>query len=171
MPLLLGCSALENQYSQENRSRAETKERSMTRLLTDKDVQVLIKQHLKKMQQENEEQRILEKQDRKDHIEKMIRKVNTLMSTMKKIHLPKQGLPGVPYDVVPILEWLREQVTINYRLLKMLELEIFKEKTGITVGEVMKSFERLESKVDVLSEDIQNCEKDLTKRYENAERT
>lgn len=143
----------------------------MARLLTDKDIQVLIKQHLKKMQQETEEQRILEKRDRKDHIDKMIRKVNALMSTMKKIHLPKQALPGVPYDVVPILEWLREQVILNYRLLKMLELEIFTEKAGITVGDVMKSFERLESKVDLLTEDLPNCEKDLTKRYENAKRT
>jgi hypothetical protein len=134
----------------------------MSRLLTDKDIQVLIKQHLKKMQQETEEQRILEKQDRKDHIDKMIRKVTTLMSTMKKIHLPKQGLPGVPYDVVPILEWLREQVTINYRLLKMLELEIFKEKAGITVGDVMKSFERLESKVEQIEKIALSDKKDLT---------
>ena len=134
----------------------------MSRLLTDKNVEVLIKQHLKKMQQENEEQRILEKQHRKDHIDKMIRKVNTLMTMMKKIHLPRQGLPGVPYDVVPILEWLREQVTINYRLLKMLELEIFKEKAGITVGDVMKSFERLESKVEQIEKIALSDKKDLT---------
>lgn len=148
-----------------------TKAPGVITAMTEEDVNTLIRKHFKKWEDDQKEQLVIEKKDRKAHIDSVINKVNKLMSEMKEIHLPRQALPGVPYDVVPSLKCLTEQVMINYTLLKLLENEIFKEKTGITVKDVIKGFKGIESRIVKIEEELEDPNKKKEKSADNKQNT